>query len=546
MDKKLLLAMQYQCNFAGLGVPWNEIGVIMGPGISGGAVIQHLAKLRVRMIAQGLSVPPPLRRGGGASRISTTASTGPKAKANPTKNGKAKAAPASANSASAKPKKANKRRAAGSYESEEEDDLWENDDSDVEYGEPSAKRAKSDAKGPMRRKVKTEDSEEEVATPRAPKRKHRSSKSSSHDLSAYGTTDINGKPIDYDSDDDTEPGVVAAGAPFLDFDDDYVSQPKTGKKTPYMKKSLIVSLPTSARETRADNHIKNEAVDRNEDEYEDEILSDRVESCVDDSRVLSDEETELDFPTSPYTSNIEDLSAAQPESASGPSNHNGFYDSLYHAGPQANGGLYQNHQIFEDSFADHYDDPSGFQATDGMFENDGLDHIQHGGNFDMGQTSTNFNGDFGDFNGGFHVDFNNNSGLGTGSLSGAGTSSGIAQGNGTSYQSNGYRAFNGINTNVGGLPFGNSNHRGQIVPPPIETSFPNNPSSASTSNTSLNQTPADVGGGYFFRANLDLASFNDSDINFSANDGSDGLFDASNVDGNFMSGGLYGSNAYGN
>ena len=86
MDKKLLLAVQYQCNLVGVAIPWTEIGAIMGEGITGGAVIQHLAKLRARMIAQGLSVPPPLRRGGGGSRISTAFSGGfkGKVKATPT------------------------------------------------------------------------------------------------------------------------------------------------------------------------------------------------------------------------------------------------------------------------------------------------------------------------------------------------------------------------------------------------------------------------------------------------------------------------------
>lgn len=45
----------------------------MGDRITDGAVIQHLAKIRQRMVSQGLDVPPPLRRGGG-SIISTTRS----------------------------------------------------------------------------------------------------------------------------------------------------------------------------------------------------------------------------------------------------------------------------------------------------------------------------------------------------------------------------------------------------------------------------------------------------------------------------------------
>ena len=72
MDQKLLLSFQYASNVAGLAVPWDEIGRVMGEGITGSAVIQHLAKTRTRMIARGLAVPPPLRRGGGTSRILAT------------------------------------------------------------------------------------------------------------------------------------------------------------------------------------------------------------------------------------------------------------------------------------------------------------------------------------------------------------------------------------------------------------------------------------------------------------------------------------------
>lgn len=65
MDKKLLLVLQYICNAEGIKMPWDKVAAIMGPTISDGAVVQHLAKLRQRMIAAGLSVPPPLKRGGG-------------------------------------------------------------------------------------------------------------------------------------------------------------------------------------------------------------------------------------------------------------------------------------------------------------------------------------------------------------------------------------------------------------------------------------------------------------------------------------------------
>ncbi|KAK2873236.1 hypothetical protein FQN49_002491 [Arthroderma sp. PD_2] len=64
LDRKLLLAIQSACNRLGVRVPWNEVATMMKNGITEGAIVQHLAKLRTRMVNAGLEVPPPLRRGG--------------------------------------------------------------------------------------------------------------------------------------------------------------------------------------------------------------------------------------------------------------------------------------------------------------------------------------------------------------------------------------------------------------------------------------------------------------------------------------------------
>ena len=277
MDKKLLLAVQYQCNSIGLAIPWNDIGTLMGPKITGGAVIQHLAKMRTRMITQNLSVPPPLRRGGGGARISTTTtSSAPKTKTASTKKGDSgKANQTSTKAMPGKSKKAGKKAPSSDSDESDEDDDWKDDDSDAEYGEPRAKRAKTSAKGSTRRKFKTEDSDEEVEIPsNAPKRKHKTSKSSSRELSAYGTTDINGVPLDdpTDTEDETNAELVGAGESWLDLEDDYASHPKTGKKTPF-KKSLVVALPNTPHKT--------EAADRMiDDESGDEVVGGAVENCV--------------------------------------------------------------------------------------------------------------------------------------------------------------------------------------------------------------------------------------------------------------------------
>ncbi|MCJ1478302.1 hypothetical protein MMC13_006979 [Lambiella insularis] len=65
MDIQLLLIIQKVCNQKNIKIPWDEIGEQLGGTITGGAIIQHLAKLRLRRIDAGLAVPEPLKRGGG-------------------------------------------------------------------------------------------------------------------------------------------------------------------------------------------------------------------------------------------------------------------------------------------------------------------------------------------------------------------------------------------------------------------------------------------------------------------------------------------------
>ena len=64
MDTALLLGVQHIANKQGFHIPWDEVGRTVDPKISQGAVVQHLAKLRLRKIADNEPVPPPLRRGG--------------------------------------------------------------------------------------------------------------------------------------------------------------------------------------------------------------------------------------------------------------------------------------------------------------------------------------------------------------------------------------------------------------------------------------------------------------------------------------------------
>lgn len=127
MNKKLLLAIQSACNSAGVRVPWDKVGEIMGEQISDGAVIQHLAKLRQRMIQQGQLVPPPLRRGGG-NPISTAKNAG------------------SAKVAAKKPSGGLSGLTLATNEDDEEIDVDKAADMDEEYGQPGTKHLKREKK----------------------------------------------------------------------------------------------------------------------------------------------------------------------------------------------------------------------------------------------------------------------------------------------------------------------------------------------------------------------------------------------------------------
>ena len=286
MDKKLLLAIQYACNTSGAAIPWDKVGLIMGAEISPGAVIQHLAKVRVRMVEDGLSVPPPLRRGGsGRSSVATCTHK---------KQGITKAP---------KTKSIRKKAKPQSDDSDEQED-WKNDDSDLEFGQPRAKRTKSKAKGPNGRTIKKEGSNDE------------------------------------DTGDDTNEELVAAGAGFLALEDDHSTSPKTANNTPSTKKSLIVALPSTA------GVIKEEDMGMSDNAREAGIIGGGVGHG--------------DFATSPHNQNFADLAAAQMEPATGPintSSYGGTYNNFNHTSPQVSfiGGLYHQNQSLLQQASDDLD-----------------------------------------------------------------------------------------------------------------------------------------------------------------------------------------------
>lgn len=68
LDRELLLVLVHVCNYLDIKLPWKEVAKVMARGITAGAIIQHIAKLRVRHAENGYPVPPPLARGGGKIR----------------------------------------------------------------------------------------------------------------------------------------------------------------------------------------------------------------------------------------------------------------------------------------------------------------------------------------------------------------------------------------------------------------------------------------------------------------------------------------------
>ena len=553
----LLLAMQYHCNRLGLAVPYEDIGATVGPGVTPGAIVQHLAKLRARMVAEGHRVPPPLKRGGSTSKLGA-GSLSSKAKA--AKKGNAKGDPKdkaiAAKSTPAMSKKAGKRAAPGSDDSDDDDESWNDDESDMEYGESRAKRAKYDAKGGMlRRKTKTAHSDEEVAT-----------RPGARELSAYGETDINGVPIDYGSDGEKEVGASSVGtnATWLDLDDDYASHPKTGKKTCFKKQSLVVSLATASQNTGAMAAIKEEdddTGDMSELESEDELVGGGVEDCVDESHVHSNEELENMF----GAMNDEDFDDSQLEAILGSANPNGLYNNPYQADPQLmtfNGEVHQPRPDIRHA-------RSAFQPYDARFENDALaaeqakEHFtgfesKVGGNFAFGQTSTNFNHQanrgYGTNNGAFDAGFGHNGGLDTMSFGNGGMFNGTAQQDAFAHQAgNSYGASaNVFGDNIGGSPFTHGRNHHQSNTHQIQTSWPNTYGSVEASaNTSVNQTPvamsagADLGTGYFSNGPFDLGADDNTFINYSGDNGANEGFDTTQFDDKFIGGGSYPNGHYG-
>ncbi|CAL5875241.1 uncharacterized protein PFLUO_LOCUS9545 [Penicillium psychrofluorescens] len=58
----LLLCLQFKCNQESIKLPWTEVAKLIPGPVTESSIIQHLAKLRTRRIAEDKWIPPPLKR----------------------------------------------------------------------------------------------------------------------------------------------------------------------------------------------------------------------------------------------------------------------------------------------------------------------------------------------------------------------------------------------------------------------------------------------------------------------------------------------------
>ncbi|KAL8666805.1 MAG: hypothetical protein Q9168_007394 [Polycauliona sp. 1 TL-2023] len=177
LDKKLLLTIQWGCNSKGIKLPWetiaNEMSASINSELTESAIVQHLAKFRTRMVQQGLSVPPPLSRGGTAHISGTASKT-------------AKAAPSKARNTRRKTKAADKSSKSNDTSEEE---VAENTDSSSEAvaREKPASKAKGSSKG--KKSIKEVDLDDNESEFDAVKEEPTSSVEDSDSKPRYGVGD---------------------------------------------------------------------------------------------------------------------------------------------------------------------------------------------------------------------------------------------------------------------------------------------------------------------------------------------------------------------
>ncbi len=135
--------MQYACNEAGLRIPWDNVAKLMGDKFSDGAIVQHLSKLRQKMIDNNLPVPPPLKRGTTVVPSKIYASSGgTRRKSMPESPTTVSATITTPKSKPSAVKKRGRRSGVDSDSDSQPEDMDIADTSDEEYGASGRKKKK--------------------------------------------------------------------------------------------------------------------------------------------------------------------------------------------------------------------------------------------------------------------------------------------------------------------------------------------------------------------------------------------------------------------
>lgn len=69
MAEKLLLHLQYECSRYKIDLPWESAAHRLHPGSSGGALLQHMNRLRNMLVAEGHLVPPICQKPGSKVQV---------------------------------------------------------------------------------------------------------------------------------------------------------------------------------------------------------------------------------------------------------------------------------------------------------------------------------------------------------------------------------------------------------------------------------------------------------------------------------------------
>ena len=259
--------MQSEANHHGIPLPWNDIGQNLGKcfteTISGGAVIQHLAKLRKKYIDAGIPVPPPLRRGGGAGPTSILGQT-----ATVNKNSVANASVLSGRVNKNKGPVAKKRRLSSQEASDESNEEDFASDSDGEYGQVSSKRTVRGVKKGLPRKEKIDDEYLDEGNTN----------------DSFAESEKDGK-----DENEVEDRIVAAGASFLKFEDHVPIKNEEEKSS--SKPSLILCMTKNGHAFVNKEPVK--AQMENEEESDDMEASEDIE-VSEDIEESNDEDDDTD------------------------------------------------------------------------------------------------------------------------------------------------------------------------------------------------------------------------------------------------------------